>query len=405
MRFSHFPPILIFLSAATLVLGGFEWGRLTATSSSNQNQSGAGGSISLSDASQPADLDFRLFWEAWAKIQNRYFGIVDSSSEKLIEGAIHGMVSSLGDPYTVYLDPQAAKDLGDDLSGVFSGIGAEIGVKNKRLVIIAPLTDSPADEAGLKPKDEINKIDGKSVGDMTFVDAIRLIRGETGTTVTLNISREGFTEPKDFAVLRDKIVVKSVISETKEGNIGYLKVSAFHEDTTTLSKQALDQFNEAGVKGLILDLRGDPGGFLDQAVSMTSLFIAPGTVVKQKSKDGAIKIFETSLSAKMLSTPMVVLVDGGSASASEITAGALQDYGRAKLIGEQTFGKGSVQELENLSNSGQLKITVAQWLTPNDRLINGTGITPDILVANSDADDESGSDPQLERALLELRGN
>lgn len=395
MRFTHFPPILSVLIAAFLVLAGYQWGRLGVISVS-------GDSIStVASATPSSGVDFKLFWEAWNKVHSLFYKTVDD--KKLIEGALSGMVGALDDPYTVYLDPEAAKDLGDGLQGVFSGIGAEVGVKDHRLVIVAPLPDSPAAKAKLQPQDEIQKIDGAAVSDLSFVDAVRKIRGPDGTVVTLTIRRSGEDASRDVPVTRGKITVHSVTSEVRSDDIGYVKISAFHEDTTAGLQSALDKLLTAQVKGVVLDLRGDPGGLLSEGIAATSLFVDKGVVVKRKEKDGTIHTYEVSLPAKMPKIPLVVLVDKGSASASEIMAGALQDHGRAKLIGESTFGKGLVQELQDLSNGGQLKVTVAQWLTPNDRQINGTGITPDIVVDRTPADEDAGRDPQLDRALEELK--
>lgn len=390
MKFTHFPPILTVLVAIFLVLAGYQWGRLGVVVPTNSNTSSVA-------TTQPTDVDFSLFWEAWNKVQSMYFGEVDTA--KLTEGAIEGMVGALDDPYTVYLDPAAAKELGDGLSGVLSGIGAEVGVKDRRLLIVAPLPDSPAAQVGLRPQDEVQKIDGQSVGEMSFVEAVRRIRGEEGTTVTLTIVHDGETEAQDIVVTRAKITINSVTSEIRSDGVGYIKVSAFHEDTTTSLRKVLDEFTTRKVSGVVLDLRANPGGLLSEGISVTSLFLSEGDVVKRKNKDGTVTAYQVSVPAKLPSTPLVVLVDGGSASASEIVAGALQDHGRARLVGEQTFGKGSVQELDDLRNGGQLKVTVAQWLTPNDRLINGTGITPDVVVAGDTTGD---TDPQLARALEEL---
>lgn len=390
MKFTHFPPVLTVVLAIFLVLAGYQWGRLGVQGT---NSGGQG----VINATQPSGVDFRLFWEAWNKIHATYFGEIDNAA--LTEGAIRGMVGALDDPYTVYLDPEAAAELGDGLSGVLSGIGAEVGVKDRRLVIVAPLPDSPASKAGLQPLDEIQKIDGEAVGDLSFVEAVRKIRGQEGTQVTLTIFRTGEEASREIAVQRSKITIKSVTSEVRSDGIGYVKISSFHEDTSPALRDALDSFLAAKVTGVILDLRADPGGLLSEGISVTSLFIPGGDVVKSKLKDGTVKTYTVSAPAKMTDVPMIVLVDKGSASAAEIVAGALQDHGRARLLGEQTFGKGSVQELQDLSNGGQVKVTVAQWLTPKDRLINGIGITPDIVVEQSEEDVAAGRDPQLSRAI------
>lgn len=399
MRFTHFPPIVVILIGIGLTLGGYQFGRLQPIDS--VSPSPTGGSISLTQATQPTSLDFGLFWEAWDKVQARFFGVTDEAS--LTEGAIQGMVHSLGDPYTTYLDPEAARELGEGLQGIFSGIGAEIGVKDRRLVVIAPLADSPAAQAGLKPEDEIQKIDGESVAELSFTEAIRKIRGQDGTQVVLTILRPNLPEPVEIAVTRGQITVKSVTSSITADRLGYLKVSAFHEDTAQLVGEALTEFAAQNAQGIILDLRGDPGGLLQAGIAVASYFLDDGTVVKQKSKDGEIKTFSVVPQDHVTSLPVVILIDKGSASAAEIVAGALQDHQRATLVGDTTFGKGSVQELTDLTNGGQLKITIAEWLTPNDRMINGVGIEPDMAVSITEADEAAGRDPQLDRAVEELK--
>lgn len=393
MRFTHFPPILTLLFALTLVAGGYAWGRSDAGVPALSGQSTAG-----LTTTPPSGLAFGVFWEAWNTVHDRF--VTPPTDSALTEGAIRGMVDALGDPYTVYLDPEAAKDLEDGLEGVFSGIGAEVAVKNRRLLIVAPLPDSPAQRAGLKAQDEIQKIDGEAVGEFSFVEAVRKIRGPDGSEVRLTILREGEAETREVAVTRGQIVVKSVVSEVRTDGIGYLKITAFHKDTTRLASEALEGFASSGVKGVIVDLRGNPGGLLDQGINIASLFLPRDSIiVKQRNRSGEVRTFSTTLAAKLAEAPMVVLVDKGSASASEIVAGALQDWQRARIVGETTFGKGSVQELENLSNGAQLKITIAQWLTPKDRLINSTGIEPDLVVLNDEA---TPIDEPLEVAIQEV---
>lgn len=393
MRFTHFPPFLAVLIAIGLVGGGYQWGRFSAA---------GGGGLSLTGRTDTvAGLDIPLVTEAWNKLHANYLRSLDDSA--LTEGAVQGLVEAAGDPYTVYLDPQEAKELTEGLQGVFSGIGAEVGFKDKRLVIVAPLPDSPAAKAGLKPLDVIEKIDNQSVADLNLTEAVRLIRGERGTTVTLTITRDGASEPKDIAVVRDQIEVKSVDSQIRPDGVGYIKIAAFHEDTLRLADAVLSDFVAKNVRGIVIDLRGNPGGLLNSGIDVTSLFLAEGTVVKQREKSGAIKAYAVTVTEKVdPSLPIIVLVDGGSASAAEIMAGALQDHKRVKLVGEKTFGKGSVQELEGLDNGGQLKVTVAEWLTPNDRQINGVGIEPDILVLPAPDGQTDGADPQLARAVEEV---
>lgn len=396
MQIKRFPPILLLLIAALLVLSGYQWGV--------HARGGALGSVSTNQtrASQPAETDFSLFWQVWDKLHVSFVG--DLNDSKLVAGAIDGMVTAAGDPYTVYLDPQAAKALGQDLASNFSGIGAEIGVKDGQLVIQSPLPGSPAEKAGLKAQDQIQKIDGKSVADIDPSAAAALIRGPAGSKVVLTILRQGAGQPQDITVTRATIRVPSVTSTIRPDKLGYIQITGFHDDTANLVNTAAGQFAKAGVKGVILDLRGNPGGLLDSAIDVTSVFLRSGVVVKQKDKAGKVTSYQVRGAASLPDVPLVVLVDKGSASAAEITAGALQDHHRAKLIGETTFGKGSVQELEDLSNGGQLKVTIAQWLTPNDRQISGKGIQPDITVSDNRDPNKPNQDAQLDRAAQELLG-
>lgn len=389
MRYTHFPPVILLIIAAGLAIGSFEIGRRTSQATLPTT------SVSPNAVSQSGE--FGLFWEAWQKLHTTYFGPLEDPG--LVEGAVRGLVEAAGDPYTVYLDPQAAKELGEGLQGLFSGIGAEIGIKDEQLVIIAPLVDSPAAIAGLKPQDQILKIDEQVSGDLSFIDAVRAIRGPDGSVVELTILRPGETDPRTIAVTRGTITVRSVASEVLGETIGYLKVSAFHEDTSPLVQTALTEFVKQGVTGIILDLRGNPGGLLHEGVSVASFFLAAGPVVIQEDASGEKQVFDVSRQAKVPDLPLVTLVDGGTASAAEIVAGALQDHERGLLVGQLTFGKGSVQELVELSNQGEIKVTVAKWQTPDGRQIDGTGIDPDLEIVDDPATE---ADEQLTAAIDKL---
>lgn len=347
------------------------------------------------------DTNFSIFWDAWDIVKSKFVN-KDVNEKEMTYGAISGMLDSLGDPYTLFMSPDEAKRFSEDLAGEFDGIGAEIENKNGYLIIVSPLKDSPAEKAGLEPQDIISKIDGEDVSKMTFYGAIDKIRGKKGSEVILTIIRKGWKEAKDIKVTRDTIVVKSVEYEIKDDNIIYLEISQFGDDTTNLVKSAVDQALQKNVRGVIIDLRNNPGGYLEDAVDITSLFIPSGVVVKEKDRNGNIKELKTTLNQKIKDIPLVVLVNGGSASASEIFAGAIQDCGRGKLIGEKTFGKGSVQNLEDLKDGSKVRVTIAKWLTPKDREIDKEGIEPDIKVELTDEDKSAGRDPQLERAMEEI---
>lgn len=343
-------------------------------------------------------VDFSLFWQAWNTVTEKYVGTPDY--QKMIYGAISGMVDALGDPYSSFMEPSATKSFMDELSGSISGIGAEIEKKDGNLIIVAPLDSSPAQKAGLLPQDQILKIDDENTTNLDLNQAIDKIRGKAGTKVTLSIMREGWEAPKDFTITREKIIIKSVKWQIRDDNIAYIEVSQFGDDTTDLLQTATKEIDVKKPKAVILDLRSNPGGYLDAAVDMASLWMDSGSVVVQeKNKNGSIDELKTTLDPILKNYKTIVLINKGSASASEIVAGALQDAGRAIIVGEISFGKGSVQELEPLNDKSTLRVTVAKWLTPKGRTIDLIGITPDITIALTEADHNAGKDPQLDKAL------
>lgn len=347
---------------------------------------------------KPRTVDFSLFWQAWNTVTEKYVGTPDY--QKMIYGAISGMVNALSDPYSSFMEPSATKSFMDELSGEISGIGAEIEKKEGSLVIVSPLDSSPAQKAGLLPQDQILKIDDQDTTNLDLNQAIGKIRGKAGTKVKLNIIREGWEAPKDFTITREKIVIKSVKWQIRDDNIAYIEVSQFGDDTSDLIAQAAKEIDAKHPKAVILDLRSNPGGYLDAAVDMASLWMDPDSVVVQeKNKDGHKDELKTTLEPILKNYKTIVLINKGSASASEIVAGALQDSGKATIVGETSFGKGSVQELEPLSDKSTLRVTVAKWLTPKGRTIDLIGITPDINVALTEADHNAGKDPQLDKAM------
>ena len=353
---------------------------------------------------KPREVDFALFWEAWDLLGEKYIGKLDL--EQLIFGAIRGMVAAVGDPYTVFLPPDESESFLDDLAGKFDGIGAEIAIRGDRLVIVAPLDGSPAKTAGLRPKDWIVAIDGESTDGMPLGEATQRIRGEAGSSVKLTVLSEGSREPREVVVTRATITVDSVQLSYKEmadgKRVAYMKIVQFGPDTAERAKRIADQIVADRPAGIIIDLRNNPGGFLDASIDITSLFVKEDVILKERKKDGTEEELRRTLSAKLVDFPLIVLVNGGSASASEIMAGAIQDYGRGSVIGEQTFGKGSVQDLETMEGGSSLRVTVAKWLTPKGREIDKEGITPDITVERTDEDFNADRDPQLDKALEEL---
>jgi carboxyl-terminal processing protease len=320
----------------------------------------------------------KTFAESLSLVKKNY---VEEVEEKdLVYGAIKGMLNSL-DPHSAFMPPEAFKELQVDTKGEFGGLGIQIGIKNKILTIIAPIEDTPAYEAGVKAGDKIIKIEGKSTKDITLYEAVSKLRGRKGTPVTITIAREGLDKPKDFTIVRDIIKLKSVKSRVIDDEIGYVKLTQFQEKTASDLRKALKELSKKDVSSLVLDLRNNPGGLLKGAVDVTSQFLPAGKlVVYIKGRDGDKTKFRTKNGNKYYEYPMVILVNEGSASASEIVAGALQDWEKALVLGTQTFGKGSVQTVMPLSDGSALRLTTARYYTPKDRSIQTTGITPDILV-------------------------
>ena len=353
---------------------------------------------SLQGNKNPSTLDFASVQELYDVLRSKFDGDLDPA--KLIDGAKHGMVAATGDPYTVYFNEEEAKAFAGDLEGTFEGIGAELGKREDQLVIVATLDGSPAKAAGLTGGDAIVQVNGEATTGWSIEKAVSQIRGKKGTSVKLTIVR-GDEAPRDVPITRDTITDPSVKSEILDGNIGYMRISRFGEsETTRLARQAADSFKQKAVKGIVVDLRGNGGGYLSAAQEIASLWLKDKVVVTER-KDGQVidTLRSYSDDAVLAGIPTVVLVDGGSASASEILAGALSDNGVAKLVGEKTFGKGSVQTIEDILGGGQLKVTVAKWYTPKGKNITKEGITPDNVVKLTAEDVAANRDPQKAKAL------
>ncbi len=353
----------------------------------------------------PQNVDWNLLWDSIKLINEKYVNR-PADMQKILFGAISGAVGSLDDPYSVFLPPEQAKDFQEELKGSLEGIGAEIAIKHQRLTVVAPIDGSPALKAGIRGGDYVIKVNGEDTSDLSLSQAVGKIRGPAGTTVKLTVLHVGDTDTVDITITRAKIEVKSVSAEIRdinEGKIGYIKVRRFGEDTAGLVKNTASEFLAGGVKGIVFDVRNDPGGYLESAIDVASLWVKEGeTVLIQKSGDGSENVYKARGQARLNPIPTVVLMNGGSASASEIVAGALRDHGLAKLIGEKSFGKGSVQELLELSGSSQLKLTIAKWLTPDGHDLNQDGLEPDIKVGLTEQDFQDSRDPQLDRAFEEL---
>lgn len=345
------------------------------------------------------DVDFNLFWNVWDLLKQEYVDKSKLTDKQLFYGALKGLVASTGDPYTVFMEPVVAQEFAQDLAGTFEGIGAEIGMRNEIITIVAPLTDMPAEKAGLKAGDKIYAIDGQSTVGMNVDEAVSKIRGPKDTEVTLTIYRDGQDGTKDYKIKRGVIIVKSVRTEIKTDKIFVIKVTNFNNDTMDLFNQAVSQAVAASPQGVILDLRNNPGGYLDTAVEMASEWVEDGVIVTEKFSEEKKNEYLARGRARLKDFPTVVLVNQGSASASEIVAGALKDYKKATIVGKKTFGKGSVQTLEDLTDGSSVKITVAKWLTPEGVNINDEGITPNVEVDLTADDYSKNIDPQMDKAL------
>ena len=360
------------------------------------------GPNSVSNSKKGINLD--KFWQVNDILQKKFDGEINS--EKQSQGAIEGMVASLGDPYTTYLTAKDNKELSDQLTGKLSGVGIEIGTKNDRLTVIAPIDGTPASKAGIRAGDVIVAIDGQDTSGLSTDEAVKKIRGDKGTEVNLTIVRDG-AAPQDIKIIRDDISVPSITTEIKPGNIGYIKIRTFGAETANDVSKAAQEFADAGVKAVVIDVRDNPGGYLDASVKISSQFMSSGVVVEERSRTEKNRVINAQSGGSLTKVPVVILVNEGSASASEILAGALQDNGRAVLVGEKTYGKGSVQEIICLSNlsvgaeckTDSLKVTVAHWYTPKGINISKEGIKPDVEVKLTTQDYNSNTDPQLVKAL------
>lgn len=358
-------------------------------------------------------IDFSLFWDVWQRLFRAYIDRATMDPQKMVWGAISGMVNSLGDPYTTYLPPKENKDFKSELGGSFEGIGAELGLKDGHVIVIAPLKGNPAEKAGIRAGDAILKVDDVDTSGWTVTQTVDKIRGPGGTSVKLSILHVGDTKPIDISVTRSTILLPSVdtwikdssqikeisgLPKTKSGRVAYIHLSRFGDTTNSDWDRAVTDLLAAGpVKGLIFDLRNNPGGYLEGAVYISSEFIKGGSVVSQVNSDGTRQDYPVMRVGRLLTIPVVVLINKGSASAAEITAGALRDYKRATIVGETSFGKGTVQTPEDLPDGSSVHITTGRWLLPNGDSISKKGITPDVTIEWNGID--ATRDAQLSRAV------
>lgn len=345
------------------------------------------------------NINFNLFWEAWDIVKDKHLEGEKITNQDLLYGSIMGLVGAFNDPYSVFLPPEDSQKFQEDVGGNFGGVGMEIEVKERRLMVVAPLAGTPAAEAGIRAGDYIAEIDGEPTEGLSVDEAVKKIRGEIGTTVKLTVSRSAWPEPKEISIKRANIQVPTLEWEMK-GDVAYVKLMSFNNNTIPLFYEAMIKSLFSGAKGMVLDLRDNPGGFLEVATRMTGWFVKNGeVVVSEEFRSGERNEFRAAGNEALVNFPVVVLVNKGSASAAEILAGVLRDLKEAPLVGETTFGKGTVQELEALSDGSLIKVTVGHWVLPSGKIIGKEGITPDVEVKITEDDIAAKRDPQLEKAL------
>jgi len=359
------------------------------------------GKYSQADDSISQNIKFQLYWDVWDSIKKNYVNTGKISEKELFYGSLQGMVESLGDPYTVFMNPEKYKEFNEGMSGKFEGIGAEVGIKDGILTIIAPLDGMPAQKAGLLSGDKVFDIDGESTKDMTLNDAVSKIRGKKGTDVVLNIFRKGVNETKKITITRGVITIKSVRTDFRDDGIAVLKIINFNDNTLNDFNDAVRDIESKNCKGLIIDLRDNPGGYLSTSVEIASEWIENGPIVIESFGDHNEEdnIYNARGIARLKDYPTVILINQGSASASEILAGAMRDYDKAIIVGSQSYGKGSVQTLKTFKDGSSVKITIAKWLTPNRISISDKGITPDVVVDYTMEDYENDRTPQMDKAI------
>lgn len=391
-----FIAVLIFIVGLTVGVATANGFRFTGASPFAEAEPSA----SLSTPGASSSLDVNLMNEVIRRLRSQWYGDFPSD-DRLTDGALRGMVSSLGDPYTAYIEPQYAKILEQDMTSTFEGIGATLRQTSGGAVqIVRTFEGSPANKGGVLPGDIIDAVNGTKVTGLSTYEVAALVRGPKGTTVTLTLRRNDQPKPFDLALSRAAITIPLVASRmVGDGKIAYVSLFDFSQQASTQLNKKLGDLLKQNPQGVILDLRDNPGGLLTQAVDVGDIFLKEGVFIIERDNKGNEKRDSTTNRGSAQDIPLVVLVNGGSASAAEIVAGAIQDYGRGKLIGETTFGKGSVQSPQLLPNGGQLRITIQHWYTPKNRGIHGTGITPDFVVGRTPADEKAGRDTQLDAAV------
>ncbi len=353
------------------------------------------------------DVDFESFWKAWSILENNFIDADEWANDEKLHGAIRGLAYSTGDPYTEFFPPREAKEFNEDLNGKFEGIGMRVDVKNSLITVVAPLKESPAENAGVMPGDIILKIDEESTEGMDIGDAVKLIRGEKGTTVVLTMWRESARSEVEIPVIRDVITVPAIEHELRPDGVFVIEILQFDDTVSEQFDIAVKKFVASNSKKLIIDVRSNPGGYLDEANKIISRFLTPDSVIvrSQGRTENDQEVYRSKRGYQVIGddVEIVVLIDGGSASASEILAAALSEHDKATLIGTPTFGKGSVQEIIPVTNDTYLKVTIREWLTPDGNSISEDGLSPDIEVPYTAEDREADRDPQLDEAVKFLQ--
>lgn len=419
LPFSRVRFYIIFL--ALLILAGGLGYRLGERKPIKDVRPASGQVVNRESPEGTANIDFSLFWDVWQRLYRDFIDADKLDQQKMVWGAISGMVASAGDPYTVFLPPKENKEFKEELGGHFEGIGAQLGIKETRIIVVAPLRGMPAEKAGIRAGDWIMKVNDEESAGWTVPQAVAKIRGARGTTVKLSILHEGDVKPIEISIVRDTITVPATevwikrpaeIREVsglaeferfseKNALVGYLRLSRFgdrmYDEWGKAVTEIVTGTTKKNFRGLILDLRNNPGGYLDGSVYIASEFLKSGVVVSQVNSDGTKQSYAVNRKGRLLNTRMVVLTNKGSASASEIVAGALSDHGRATLVGETTYGKGSVQTPQDLAGGAGLHITTGKWFTPKEHSISAKGITPDIEIKQDDV--EATRDAQLAKAI------
>lgn len=405
--------IIVAVTAIFIIVTTFAVGVAAGRESVAQGNTGGnvlgGFFVDNYDATPAEDVDLEQFWRVWNLINEKYVASDMPSNDEKVWGAINGLVQSLDDPYSVFLQPVESRVFEEDVSGSFEGVGMEVGMRDGFLTVIAPLKGTPADDAGLLSGDTITKIDDTSTFDLSLNEAVDLIRGPRGSEVILTIVREGERETLEISITRDKIDIPVIQTELREDGVFVIELYSFYETAPDLFSKAIREFKASGSEHLVLDLRNNPGGFLEAAVDIAGNFLPKGKLVAREDYgEGGKEIEHRAYGNYLLKNykyDLIILINQGSASASEILAGALREHNIATIVGEKSFGKGSVQELLKFDDGTSLKITIARWLTPEGVSISENGLKPDIEAERTFEDFEAGEDPQLDTAVDELLGN